>query len=128
RSETVDLKDRIRWLECATAKCDGSCEDISSESFRKTLESVCNKPLPNDGRAGWEILIGKRCPRSRSHEKSRLCPEESFTTDTRKIPVLFRIHHSLGDGEALLGLWFKAIIEEDEMKAAKAKIKGIASS
>ncbi|XP_011706941.1 PREDICTED: uncharacterized protein LOC105462107 [Wasmannia auropunctata] len=65
---------------------------------------------------------------SRSHEKNRLCPEESFNTDTRKIPVLIRIHHSLGDGEAIIGLLFKAIIEEDEMKTAKAKIKGTASS
>ncbi|XP_011700885.1 PREDICTED: uncharacterized protein LOC105457747 [Wasmannia auropunctata] len=128
RSETVNLKDRIRWLECVNANCDGSCENICSESFRKTLESVCTKPLPNDGRAAWEILVGRRCPRSRSHEKDYLCPDESFNTDTRKIPVLIRIHHSLGDGVALLGLWFKAIVEEDETKETRVKIKNIASS
>ncbi|XP_011688950.1 PREDICTED: uncharacterized protein LOC105450693 isoform X2 [Wasmannia auropunctata] len=128
RSETVDLKDRIRWLECVNANCDGSCEDICSESFRKTLESVCNKPLPNDHRAAWEILVGRRCPRSRSHEKDHLCSDESFNTDIRKIPVLIRIHHSLGDGVAFRDLWFEAIAEKDETKEARVKIKNIASS
>ncbi|XP_011688941.1 PREDICTED: uncharacterized protein LOC105450689 [Wasmannia auropunctata] len=131
RSEKVDLKDRIRWLECVNANCDGSCEDISSESFRKTLENVCNRPLPEDHRAAWEILVGRRCPRSRSHvEEGRLCPEECFNTDIRKIPVLFRVHHSLGDGVALLGLLLKTIAEEDggDRKEARVKIKSIASS
>ncbi|XP_011688956.1 PREDICTED: uncharacterized protein LOC105450698 isoform X2 [Wasmannia auropunctata] len=127
RSETVDLKDRIRWLECVNANCDGSCEDICSESFRKTLENVCNKPLPDDDRATWEILVGRRCRRSRSHKKDYLYPADCFNTDTRKIPVIFRIHHSLGDGEALVGLLLK-MIEKDETKEESVKIKSIDSS
>lgn len=123
RSEAVDLKDRIRWLECVNANCNGSCEDISSESFRKTLENVCNRPLPDDHRAAWEILVGRHCPKSRSHvEEGRLSPE-SFNIDNRKILMLFRVHHSLGDGVALLGLLLKTIAEEDEKKVTRVKIK-----
>ncbi|XP_024890393.1 uncharacterized protein LOC112466508 [Temnothorax curvispinosus] len=109
RTEEVDLKDRIRWLECVDANCDGSCEDISGEYFRKTLENVFNKPLPDDHRASWEILVGKRCPKSKSHV-------EETHVNTRKIPVVFRVHHSLGDGMALLNLLLKTIAKEDEIK------------
>ncbi|XP_077265523.1 uncharacterized protein LOC143899254 isoform X2 [Temnothorax americanus] len=113
RTEEVDLKDRIRWLECVDANCDGSCEDISGESFKKTLENVFNKPLPDDNRATWEILVGKRCPKSKSHvEEDHLFLEDCFNTNTRKIPVVFRVHHSLGDGVALLDLLLKTIAEE----------------
>ncbi|XP_071559760.1 uncharacterized protein [Temnothorax nylanderi] len=128
RSEEVDLKDRLRWLECVDANCDGSCEDISGESFRKTLENVFNKPLPDDHRAAWEILVGKRCPKSKSHvEEDHLFPEECFNTNTRKIPVVFRVHHSLGDGMALLDLLLKTIAKEDEIKETRVK-KSIISS
>ncbi|XP_072755329.1 uncharacterized protein [Anoplolepis gracilipes] len=116
RNEEIDLKNRIRWLECENADCDGSCEDVSSESFRKNLGSICNKSLPDDHTAAWEILVGKRCPRSRSRvEEGRLSLEECFNTNACKIPMIFRVHHSLGDGVALLKL-FKAITDEDEMK------------
>ncbi|KYN39763.1 hypothetical protein ALC56_05871 [Trachymyrmex septentrionalis] len=129
RSEKVDLKDRIRWLECVNANCDGSCEDGSGESFRKTLANVCNKPLPDNHKAAWEILVGKRCPKSRSNlEEGLLAFEKCFDTDTRKIPMLFRVHHSLGDGVALLGLLLKTIIEETETKETRVKIKNIVSS
>ncbi|KYN02419.1 hypothetical protein ALC62_06799 [Cyphomyrmex costatus] len=129
KSEKVDLKDRIRWLECVNADCDGSCEDISSESFRKTLENICNKSLPDDHRAAWEILVGRRCPKSRSHvEEGRLSSEKYFDTGSRKIPMLFRVHHSLGDGVALLGLLLKTIANEDETKETRVKIQNIASS
>lgn len=129
RSEKIDLKDRIRWLECVNANCDGSCEDISGESFRKILENICNKPLPDNHRAAWEILVGKRCPKSRSNvEEGRLSPEKCFDTDSRKIPILFRVHHSLGDGVALLGLLLKTIAEEAETKETRVKIKSIVSS
>lgn len=129
RSEEVDLKDRIRWLKCVDANCDGSCENISGESFRKTLENVCNKPLPDDHRAAWEILIGKRCPKSKSHvEEGRLSPEECLNTDSRKIPILFRVHHSLSDGVALLDLLVKTIAKEDEIKETRVKIKSTTSS
>ncbi|XP_025987815.1 uncharacterized protein LOC105202586 isoform X2 [Solenopsis invicta] len=129
RSEKINLEDRIRWLNnCAGANCDGSCEDVFSESFRKTLENVYNRSLPNDHMAGWEILIGRRCLKSRSVEEGCLSSEECFNTNTRKIPILFRIHHSMGDGVALLGLLLKTIAEEEVTKEMRVKVKGITSA
>ncbi|RLU16780.1 hypothetical protein DMN91_010848 [Ooceraea biroi] len=124
RNDELDLEQRIRWLECEDINCDGSCEDVTSETFRRNLGNACNKPLPDDHTAAWEILVGRRCARSTSRylqhvEEGRSSPEERFNTDVLKIPVIFRVHHSLGDGVALLGLLLKAIAEEDEAKVAK---------
>ncbi|XP_011635099.1 uncharacterized protein LOC105425846 [Pogonomyrmex barbatus] len=128
RNEEVDLKDRIRWLECVNAECDGSCEDVTGEFFRKILKNVTNKPLPDDHTATWEILVGRRCSKFRSHvEESHLSPEECFNTNTRKIPVLFRIHHALGDGIALIDLLLKTIAEEEE-EEMRIKVKSVAST
>lgn len=116
KSEEVDLKNKIRWLECEDANCDGSCEDISSEIFRRNLGNVCNRPLPDNNTAAWECLVGKRCTRTRSCvEEGRLFSEEHLNTDLCKIPIIFRFHHSLGDGVALLQVLLKAISEESEV-------------
>ncbi|XP_025265778.1 uncharacterized protein LOC112638389 isoform X2 [Camponotus floridanus] len=109
--EEIDLNNRIRWLECENADCDGSCEDVSSEFFRKNLGSICNKTLPDDHTAAWEILVGKRCSRGRSRIDDHSASEECFDTDTCKIPLIIRIHHSLGDGITLLKLWFERIFD-----------------
>ncbi|XP_025269756.1 uncharacterized protein LOC112639565 [Camponotus floridanus] len=122
RNEEIDLNNRIRWLECENADCDGSCEDVSSEFFKKNLGSICNKTLPDDHTASWEILVGKRCSRGRSRIDSHSAPEECFDTDTCKIPVIIRIHHSLGDGISLLRFCFKTIFDEDK---TKVKIENI---
>lgn len=122
RNEDIDLKNKIRWLECENIDCDGSCEDVFSESFRKNLGNICNKSLPDNHTAAWEILVGKRCSRSRSRvEEDRLSPEECFDIDTSKIPMIFRVHHSLGDGIALLGLLLEAITDKNETKVSKIK-------
>ncbi|XP_036142826.1 uncharacterized protein LOC118644089 [Monomorium pharaonis] len=129
KSEKIDLKNRIRWLECVNANCDGSCEDISGESFRKTLENVCNKSLPDNHRAAWEILVGGCCLKSKYRvKKSYLSPEKCFSTDIQKIPIVFRVHHSLGDGVALIDLLLKTIIEKDVKKEMRVKIKDIISA
>ncbi|XP_025269790.1 uncharacterized protein LOC109610519 [Camponotus floridanus] len=122
RNEEIDLNNRIRWLECENADCDGSCEDVSSEFFKKNLGSICNKTLPDDHTASWEILVGKRCSRGRSRIDSHSAPEECFDTDTCKIPVIIRIHHSLGDGISILKFCFETIFNEDK---TKVKIENI---
>lgn len=124
RNEEIDLNNIIRWLECENADCDGSCEDVSSEFFRKNLGSVCNKSLPDNHTASWEILVGKRCSRSRSRIEGYSAPEECFDTDACKIPLIFRFHHSLGDGIALLKLFSGAIFDE---KKTKGKIENTMS-
>jgi len=123
RNDEVDLEYRIRWLECEDINCDGSCEDVTSEIFRRNLGSICNRPLPDDHTAAWEILVGRHCAQFSSHlqyaEEDHLSVKKRSNADTLKIPVIFRVHHSLGDGMALLDLLLKAVAEEDEAKVTK---------
>lgn len=123
RNEEIDLNNRIRWLECENADCDGSCEDVSSEFFKKNLGSICNKLLPDNHAAAWEILVGRRCSRSGSRIKDHSASEESLDTDICKIPLILRTHHSLGDGITLLK-WLETIFDEDK---TKGKIKNTMS-
>jgi len=122
RSDEVNLEYRIRWLECEDINCDGSCEDVTSEIFRRNLGSICNRSLPADHTAAWEILVGRHCAQFSSPqyaEEDRLSVRKCSNTDISKIPVIFRVHHSVGDGVALLGLLLKAIAEENEIKVTK---------
>lgn len=110
RSEEIDLKERVRWLEYERGNCDGSCDNIYNGHLKRILWNVCNQPLPEDHTASWEILIGKCCPRSSHHYLRRM--EERLTSKIR-IPILFRVHHSLGDGMALLKFFRDVIIDKE---------------
>lgn len=110
RSEEIDLRTRVRWLEYERTNCDGFCDNIYNGHLRRVLWNVCNQPLPENHTASWEILIGKCCPRSSHHYLRRM--EERLASKI-KVPVLFRVHHSLGDGMALLRL-FRDIIADKE--------------
>ncbi|KOC60631.1 hypothetical protein WH47_07992 [Habropoda laboriosa] len=110
RSEEIDLRERVRWLEYERSNCDGSCDNIYNGHLKRVLWNVCNQPLPEDHTASWEILIGKCCPRSSHHYLRRM--EERLTSKI-KIPVLFRVHHSLGDGMALLKFFRDVIIDKE---------------
>ncbi|KAF3427796.1 hypothetical protein E2986_02123 [Frieseomelitta varia] len=110
RSEEIDLKERVRWLEYERGNCDGSCDSIYNGHLKRILWNVCNQPLPENHAASWEILIGKCCPRSSHHYLRRM--EERLTSKIR-IPILFRVHHSLGDGMALLKFFRDVVIDKE---------------
>ncbi|XP_053995086.1 uncharacterized protein LOC128885206 [Hylaeus volcanicus] len=113
RSDDIDLTERVRWLEYERTSCDGSCDSIYSGHLKRVLWNVCNQPLPEGHTASWEILIGKCCPRSSHHYLRRL--EERLTCRIR-IPVLFRVHHSLGDGMALLKFFREVIVDGEPIR------------
>ncbi|XP_031363900.1 uncharacterized protein LOC102672788 isoform X2 [Apis dorsata] len=110
RSEEIDLRERIRWLEYERTNCDGSCDNIYNSHLKKVLWNICNQPLPENHTASWEILIGKCCPRLSHHYLRRM---EERLTNKIKIPILFRVHHSLGDGMALLKFFRDVIIDKE---------------
>ncbi|XP_015429994.1 PREDICTED: uncharacterized protein LOC107186611 [Dufourea novaeangliae] len=110
KNEEIDLKERVRWLEYERTSCDGGCDNIYNGHLKRILWNVCNQPLPENHTASWEILIGKCCPRSSHHYLRRL--EERVTSRIR-IPVLFRVHHSLGDGMALLKFFREVIVDKE---------------
>lgn len=118
REKEIDLKERVRWLEHEAARCDGRCDDIYSESLRKALERRCNEPLPQDHSSSWEILVSKNCSRA-IHQRIRRIEEGPPILDRGheskiKIPILFRIHHALGDGNSLLKLFLEALADKSK--------------
>nr|XP_003708536.1 PREDICTED: uncharacterized protein LOC100880924 isoform X2 [Megachile rotundata] len=113
RCDVIDLKERVRWLEYERTNCDGSCDNIYNGHLKRVLWNVCNQPLPENHTASWEILIGKCCPRASYHYLRRM--EERVTSKIR-IPVLFRVHHSLADGMALLKFFREAIIDKEPIQ------------
>lgn len=113
RSEEINLKDRVRWLEYERTNCDGSCDNVYNGHLKRVLSNVCNQPLPENHTASWEILIGKCCPRSSHHYLRRL---EEHLTSRIKIPVLFRVHHSLGDGMSLLKFFREVIVDKEPIQ------------
>ncbi|XP_014610836.1 PREDICTED: uncharacterized protein LOC106790457 [Polistes canadensis] len=129
RTEEIDLKERIKWLEHDQTHCDGYCDDIYGKSLKKTLEWKCNQPLPQQHSTCWEILISKNC--SRVNNKHVRCMKEShFIVDRGrrnkiKIPVLFRIHHAVGDGTALLKMFLETIADKSNEVSTILKEKCI---
>ncbi|XP_020298857.1 uncharacterized protein LOC109863087 [Pseudomyrmex gracilis] len=104
----------IRWLECEISNCDGSCENVHSTTFQENLGFISNRPLYDDHKPMWEMLIGRRCPNVKSsiEEDPRLSSQDSFNTELDEVPVVFRVHHSLGDGKALFKL-LNVFVDED---------------
>ncbi|XP_031840556.2 uncharacterized protein LOC116430483 isoform X1 [Nomia melanderi] len=120
RSEEIDLKERVRWLEYERTSCDGSCDNVYNGHLKRVLWNACNQPLPEDHAASWEILVGKCCPRSSHHYLRRL---EERLASRIKIPVLFRVHHSLGDGMALLKFFKEVIVDKEPMQETSVHIE-----
>ncbi|XP_076171217.1 uncharacterized protein LOC143148618 [Ptiloglossa arizonensis] len=119
RCDEIDLTERVRWLEYERTNCDGTCDSIYNGHLKRVLWNVCNQPLPDDHSVSWEILIGKCCPRSSHHYLRRL--EERLTCKIR-IPVLFRVHHSLGDGMALLRFFREAIVDGESVQETQLQM------
>ncbi|XP_020298579.1 uncharacterized protein LOC109862839 [Pseudomyrmex gracilis] len=114
KSKEFNPETAIRWLECEISNCDGSCENVHSTTFQENLSLICNRPLYDDHKPMWEMLIGRRCSKSSSYMKKdpSLSSEDRFNTDVDEIPVVFRAHHSLGDGKALFKL-LNVIVDEN---------------
>ncbi|KAF4525328.1 hypothetical protein B566_EDAN013189 [Ephemera danica] len=69
--------------------------EITEDELRNVLASVNNVPLPANHTAGWEVLLG---------------PHVAAThLEPRRTAILFRVHHSLGDGPALCQVLLSAL-------------------
>ncbi|XP_015108422.1 uncharacterized protein LOC107035502 [Diachasma alloeum] len=96
----INLEERIRWLGEDDEECKGTCGDVYNGYLRKMMNKICNRPLPEDHKTNWEILVGRHC------QKCLDGPHK-----TLNIPLVFRIHHSVGDGVALLRVLLEAIAD-----------------
>ncbi|XP_055320369.1 uncharacterized protein LOC129577418 [Sitodiplosis mosellana] len=97
------IEDYIRFMPNIT-------EAAKHTDNKKYIESafgaLCNMPLMNNHSASWEILVSKR----------HITDYNSEGNLATHIPVLFRIHHSLGDGVALLRLFLETIADRENSK------------
>ncbi|XP_063972705.1 uncharacterized protein LOC135160253 [Diachasmimorpha longicaudata] len=98
----INLEKRIRWLGEAEDDCEGSCGNIYNGHLRQIISNICNQQLPGDHKANWEILVGRHCPKCLSDPQS-----------PRQVPLVFRIHHAVGDGVALLRVLLEAIADSE---------------
>lgn len=83
----IELDDHIRWMDLDT---------VTEDSVTSYVSDTCNKPLPHNQLSLWEVLVSKH----------------SLKRDSRQLyPVLFRIHHAVGDGIALISLFLNSFTD-----------------
>lgn len=117
RSEVVPVEERVRWLDEDDDEDgnenSGTCDRTDGNFLWTRFAKVTNRPLPREHSACWEILVDRTSSRSADE-----CFEETEESDGRKktIPVLFRVHHCLGDGVALLRLLLESIADLESIK------------
>lgn len=86
--------------------------EMNNENLHKFVSANANTKLPFDNTASWEILISDR----------PMVNSEDEQPNIEIYPLLFRIHHSLGDGVVLMKLLLKTIADEDlDVRAEKKR-------
>ncbi|XP_043289441.1 uncharacterized protein [Venturia canescens] len=110
KGEKARIEELVRWMDGAGEHedCDGSCTRLDSPYFEKLLAESTNKQLPRGHKACWEILVGRNCAKGSLREGLE---EGKSLRSEGTIPVLFRIHHCVGDGVALLRLLLESIAD-----------------
>ncbi|CAD6215899.1 GSCOCG00000716001-RA-CDS [Cotesia congregata] len=102
RRSGVNLEERVRLLDVDHSRCKETC-NYYREYLREIIAQECNKPLPENHSMGWEILILQNCQK------------KTFGSE-RTVSLLFRVHHCVGDGVALLRLLLEAIADSSNSK------------
>ncbi|KAG8254570.1 uncharacterized protein LOC124354164 [Homalodisca vitripennis] len=99
---SINIADHIRWMDIE----DQGDRTITEQSLKNFVSSVTNSNLPANHAAGWEILVG-RYPIKPSSDLLDAMENGGWITKSCagvRYPVLFRVHHSIGDGIALVNL------------------------
>lgn len=74
-------------------------EFLTEDQFKEYVTEKCNAALPEDHTRTWEMLVSKQ-PVKRDDGKGYY------------YPILFRVHHCLGDGVALLRLLLESMADK----------------
>ena len=96
--DSVDNEDIL----CKMMRVDGS-EVLNEDQFRTLLTKYSNATLPKDNRATCEIVIGTQGVRWRTNT----CDNHGT-----QYPVLYRLHHIIGDGVTIQGLILKKLVDK----------------
>lgn len=94
----LTIEDYIRFLDTIPLAEGQSC--IDEGRLRTLLSTISNRHLPGNHTSSWEVLVGRQ-------------PLIDQTRKILKYPILFRVHHSLGDGVALMRLLLEAIVDKE---------------
>ncbi|XP_053659029.1 uncharacterized protein LOC128708096 [Anopheles marshallii] len=94
----LTVEDYIRYMDTIPL-ADGQ-RFVEEHQLRSLLSKVNNRHLPADHTSSWEVLVGKQ-------------PLFDEARQVLKYPILFRVHHSLGDGVALMRLLLEAIVDKE---------------
>lgn len=94
----LTVEDYIRYLD--TIPLAVNQHSIDERQLRSLLGKINNRHLPANHTSSWEVLVGRQ-------------PLYDETRNMLKYPIVFRVHHSLGDGVALMRLLLEAIVDKE---------------
>uniref|UniRef100_A0A182UQI8 O-acyltransferase WSD1 C-terminal domain-containing protein n=1 Tax=Anopheles merus TaxID=30066 RepID=A0A182UQI8_ANOME len=94
----LTVEDYIRYMDTMPL-ADGK-RFIEEQQLRSLLSKINNRHLPADHTSSWEVLVGRQ-------------PLLDKERNILQYPILFRVHHSLGDGVALMRLLLEAIVDKE---------------
>lgn len=93
-----------RYSYVPNEKSLGQCSD--SDGIRESFSHLSNVPLPFNHSASWEVLVSRQ----------QITGIDADGESVLQVPVLFRVHHSLGDGIALLRLFLETVADKNVPK------------
>ncbi|XP_050092935.1 O-acyltransferase WSD-like [Anopheles aquasalis] len=94
----LTIEDYIRYLDLIPANGDNSF--IEESQLRALLSAINNRKLPANHSSSWEVLVGRQ-------------PLLNKSNQMLQYPIIFRVHHSLGDGVALMRLLLESIADKE---------------
>lgn len=94
----LTIEDYIRYLEYIPLE--SGERYIDERKLRTLMSEINNRYLLRSHTASWEILVGRQ-------------PLLDKKRNVLRFPVIFRVHHSLGDGVALLRLLLESIVDKE---------------
>lgn len=109
KSEQVNVDTFVRCLNISEHVPNG----LSENELQCVIGEHCNKPMPFDDTATWEILVGQQ----------PLLPPEGSLDKSLRYPIIFRVHHTVGDGVALLRLLLEGLADRSDYKSLPASSK-----
>lgn len=107
KQDSINTSDHVRWMDIE----DEGDHAITEDTLKNYVSSAINTSLPNNHLTGWEILVG-RYPIKPSSDLFDAMENGGWITKSCvgvRYPVLFRVHHSIGDGVALVNLFLESL-------------------
>jgi hypothetical protein len=107
---TVD--DYVRLTELTTGE-----NVLEEDVFKREMSGILDKPLPDENSALWECLVGQQMIKVGGQFKYPVIlqcfPKRCELIFLFILKIIFRVHHSVGDGVALLRLLLETVSDKE---------------